>query len=220
MKIYSGPVSMFGAKAQIAAAEKGIEFDLEMVPFKLFGPQRYDPLHPEVARINPKRQVPVLVDGSLELFDSTQIFEYFEDLRPTPPLWPASIRDRARARQLEMKSDEVFFPTAFRMFGLIGQPDHPDVAEIKAATYGYYEQMERQLAGREYLAGSYSYADIAFYMAQLFAAMIGMPMRADVKELNAWRLRVGARPAVAEVAGAVVDYVKAQGAPAPAYEAA
>ncbi len=220
MKIYSGPVSMFGAKAQIAAIEKGLDFDLEMVPFNLFGAQRYDPPHPEVVRINPKRQVPVVVDGSLELFDSTQIFEYFEDLRPTPPLWPASIRDRARARQLEMKSDEVFFPTAFRMFGLIGQPDHPDIPEIRAATLAYYEEMERQLSGREYLAGAYSYADIAFYMAQLFAAVIGLPMPGALRELNAWRVRVGERPAVNAVAGAVVDYLTGKGAPAPRYEAA
>lgn len=220
MKIYSGPVSMFGAKAQIAALEKGLEVDVEMVPFKLFGAQRYDPPHPEVLRVNPKRQVPVLVDGGLELFDSTQIFEYFEDLRPTPPLWPSSIRDRARARQLEMKSDEVFFLTAFRMFALIGQPDHPDVAEIRTATLAYYDEMEKQLSGREYLAGAYSYADIAFYMAQLFAALVGIPMPGSLKELNAWRLRMAERPAVAEVAGAVVDYLKTQGAPAPRYEAA
>lgn len=220
MKIISGPVSMFGAKVQIAAAEKGLEFDLEMVPFNLFGAQRYDPLHPEVARVNPKKQVPVLLDGSLELFDSTQIFEYFEDLRPAPPLWPSSIRDRAKARLLEMKSDEVFFPTAFRMFGLIGQPDHPDVAEIRAATMAYYEEMERQLAGREYLAGPFSYADIAFYMAQLFAALVGLAMPASLKELNAWRQRVGARPAVAPVAGAVIAYLGERSVPAPVYEAA
>jgi glutathione S-transferase len=29
--LYSGPLSMFGAKAQIAALEKGVDFDLIMV---------------------------------------------------------------------------------------------------------------------------------------------------------------------------------------------
>jgi glutathione S-transferase len=32
-KILSGPLSMFGAKVQIAALEKGIPFELTMVPF-------------------------------------------------------------------------------------------------------------------------------------------------------------------------------------------
>ena len=31
--LFSGPLSMFGAKAQIAALEKGIGFELVMVPF-------------------------------------------------------------------------------------------------------------------------------------------------------------------------------------------
>lgn len=98
-RLYSGPLSMFGAKVQIAALEKGLDVELIMVPFEM---QRlYEPKHPEVVRINPKRQVPVLIHGDLEIFDSTQIFEYLEDLQPDPPLWPAAPADRARARLLE-----------------------------------------------------------------------------------------------------------------------
>src|SRR6478736_2013315 len=108
MKLYSGPLSMFGAKAEIAAREKGLDFELVMVPFEM--KTLYQPKHPEVVRINPKRQVPVLVDGDLEIFDSTQICEYFETLQPSPPLWPADAKARARARLLEHKSDEVYFP--------------------------------------------------------------------------------------------------------------
>ena len=219
MKLYSGPVSMFGAKAQIALGEKGLDFDLEMVPFALWGAKRYDPVHPEVARVNPKEQVPVLVDGETELFDSTQIFEYIEDLHPTPPLWPASIRDRATARMLELKSDEVFFPHFPRSLALLRQADEAEAAEVRAGIHAYYEAMEKQLAGREYLAGRYSYADIAFFMAQFFMAFIGQPMGAHLTQLNAWRLRVGERPAVKAVAGAVESYLQENGAPAPAYAA-
>jgi glutathione S-transferase len=32
-----------------------------------------------------------LVHGDLDIFDSTQIFEYLEDLQPTPALWPLDI---------------------------------------------------------------------------------------------------------------------------------
>jgi glutathione S-transferase len=74
--LYSGPLSMFGAKVQIAALEKGLDFDLVMVEYD--SQRGYDPKHPDVLRINPKRQVPVLVHGDLELFDSTQIFEYLD----------------------------------------------------------------------------------------------------------------------------------------------
>jgi glutathione S-transferase len=93
MTLYSGPLSMYGAKAHIAALEKGLPVNLVMVPFT--DDHRYDPKHPEVLRINPKRQVPVLVHGAVEIFDSTQIFEYFEHLQPLPPLWPADPVARA-----------------------------------------------------------------------------------------------------------------------------
>jgi glutathione S-transferase len=44
---------MFGAKAQIAALEKDVAFELIMVP--LDRNDAYEPKHPEVVRINPKR---------------------------------------------------------------------------------------------------------------------------------------------------------------------
>jgi glutathione S-transferase len=113
MRLFSGPLSMFGAKAQIAALEKGLDFELVMVPFG--ADHRYEPKHPDVLRINPKRQVPVLIHGDLEIVDSTQIFEYLEDLRPQPALWPAGTVARARARLLEHKSDEVYFPHIIRL---------------------------------------------------------------------------------------------------------
>src|SRR5271157_4729790 len=92
--LYSAPLSMFGAKVQIAALEKGLDFDLVMVPYDWH--LGYSPKHPEVLRINPKGQVPVVVHGDLEIFDSTQILEYLEDLKPTPALWPSGIGERAR----------------------------------------------------------------------------------------------------------------------------
>src|SRR6202158_114107 len=100
MTLYSGPLSMFGAKAQIAALEKGLPIAVVMVPFT--EDHRYDPRHPEVLRINPKRQVPVLIHGAVEIFDSTQIFEYFEHIQPQPPLWPAGAAARAHARLLRL----------------------------------------------------------------------------------------------------------------------
>lgn len=219
MKLYSGPLSMFGAKAQIALAEKGIDFELEMVPFTLWAARRYEPVHPEVARVNPKGQVPVLIDGQTELFDSTQIFEYLEDIHPTPPLWPASVRDRAAARQLELKSDEIFFPHFPRSLALLRQPDDAEAAAVRQGIHAYYEEMDRLLAGSDYLAAIYSYADIALFMAQFFMAFIGQPMAPELKNLNAWRRRVGERPAVSAVADAIGEFLKANGASAPAYAA-
>ncbi|WP_076999061.1 glutathione S-transferase family protein [Variovorax sp. KK3] len=213
MKLYTGPLSMFGAKAQIAALEKGIAIDAEMVPFDK--DDNYLPKHPEVLRINPKRQVPVLIDGDVELFDSTQIFEYLEDKVPSPPLWPRDVAGRARARQLEHLSDEVFFPHVIRLMGL--QHDMGSEAAVTACTAcaHFYERMDERLARADYLAGDYSFADIAFYMAQVFADRKGAGMTDATPHLLAWRERVGSRPAVRAVVGPMMRFLASQGRGVP-----
>jgi len=213
--LYSGPLSMFGAKVQIAALEKGIDFDLVMVPYD--SARGYDPKHPEVLRINPKRQVPVWKQGPLEIFDSTQIFEYLEDFKPVPALWPADPVARARARGLEHQSDEVYFPHIIRLFGL--QQDlrgATALAEIDAANR-FYVDMDRRLASNEWLAGSYSFADIAFFMAALFGERQGAVLGAATPHLLAWRQRMSQRPPVRTVVSAMAAWLRAAGRPVPAF---
>ena len=210
---------MFGAKAQIAAAEKGIDVELVMVPFAM--KSLYQPKHPDVLRINPKGQVPVLVHGALEIFDSTQIFEYFEDLQPDPPLWPRSPAARAAARLLEHKSDEVFFPPVIRLMGLQATPADPAAVAARAALSDFYDGVETFLGdGRDWLAGVYTYADIAFYMAQIFADRMGAPMHERHVRLRQWRERMGQRAAVRQVAGAMGRYLLLQNRPIPDFLAA
>jgi glutathione S-transferase len=211
MRLFSGPLSMFGAKAQIAALEKGLDVELAMVPFE----EKYEPKHPEVLRINPKQQVPVLIHGDLEIFDSTQIFEYFEDLEPEPPLWPRGPVARARARLLELKSDEVYFPHVIRLMGLQSNAQDPTAVAARRAAARFYEEMDALLADRDFLAGPYSFADIAFYMAQLFGARMGATITDATPKLLRWRDRMTARPAVRSVVGPMAAFLSSKGRPVP-----
>jgi glutathione S-transferase len=208
IRLFSGPLSMFGAKVQIAAHEKNIDFELIMVPFTM--KEGYSPKHPEVLRINPKRQVPVLIDGDLELFDSTQIFEYLEDIKPEPALWPATSAARAWSRRLEHESDEVYFPHIIKLMQLWKTPDDPAAELARAGAAAYYQTMESVLGDREFLGGEYSFADIAFYMAQLFGARWGADMTSETPRLLQWRQRMTARPAVLQVVGPMADYLRSQ----------
>jgi glutathione S-transferase len=194
---------MYGAKAQIALLEKALTVNLVMVPFTT--DHRYEPKHPEVLRINPKRQVPVLVHGEVEIFDSTQIFEYLEHLQPRPPLWPETPASRAHARLLELKSDEVFFPLVIRLMGLQDRLSEAGAREAISQLHRLYAEWDAVLGDRDYLAGEFSYADIALFMAQLFAARLGAPMNDETPRLIQWRMRVAARPAVRTVVVQFVD---------------
>ena len=213
--LYSGPLSMFGAKVQIAALEKGLDFDLVMVEYD--SQRGYDPKPPEVLRINPKRQVPVLVHGDLELFDSTQIFEYLEDLRPTPALWPRDTRERARARRLEHQSDEVYFPHVIRLMSLQNNLGDPIAVTNIEAAQAHYVQMDNILTKSTWLAGDYSFADIAFYMAALFGERQGAPITMATPKLIQWRDRMAQRSAVRQVVSAMVTWLKAANRQVPEF---
>ena len=215
LRLYSAPMSMFGMKVHVAALEKGIALELIMVPFT--DDHRYDPKHPEVLRVNPKGQVPVLLHDGVEIFDSTQILEYLEDLTPTRPLWPAERGARAEARLLEHKSDEVFFPQIVRLMGLQHDLNGEVAKAARDSACAYYLELESRLAASGYLAGSYSFADIAFYMAQVFAERLGAPMTDASQNLLKWRAAMTLRPAVAAVMRPFADYLAAHGRPIPEF---
>lgn len=215
LRFYSGPLSMFGAKAEIALREKGRTFELIMVPF--VKGDRYEPKHPEVLRVNPKGQVPVLIHGDVELFDSTQIFEYLEDAFPDPPLWPRDVKARAEARQLELKSDEIVFMNIAQLFGLEETPDDPVAVAARAKACEHYAEMEARLGGRDYLAGAFSCADIGFFMAQFFGERKGAVMTGTTPLLLEWRARMLARPAVRTVIGRMGAWLASEGRPVPGY---
>ncbi len=213
--LYSGPLSMFGMKAHIAILEKGLPVDLVMVPFT--PSHQYDPKHREVLRVNPKGQVPVLIHGDVEVFDSTQIFEYLEDICPDPHLWPTEPVMRAEARKLELQSDEVFFVHVIRLMGLQDRLESPEAQSAVSSALGWYDRMDQQLADRPFLAGDFGYADIAFFMAQVFAERMGAPMSVDTAGLWDWRARTASRPAVRKAVEPLVAFLRGQGRPVPAH---
>src|SRR5205085_12251644 len=79
----------------------------------------------------------------------------------------------------------------------------------------YHHAIDVRLSGREYIAGTFSYADIAFFMAQFFASFLGAPPPTSLAGVAAWRARVGARDSVRKVAGTMADYLRAQGLQLP-----
>ncbi len=199
MQLYSGPLSLFTAKVRIALDEKAIACELISVPFSSAG---YVPKHPEVVRLNPKAQVPVLVDGAVALYDSTLIFEYLEERYPAPPLYPRDIAGRVRCRQLEAAADEIFFPSVRELIQEVfykpdaAQRDAPRIAAALAAIAAHYARLDAELAGREFLCGPFSVADIGYFMTMLFAGSLGAPPAEAHANVVAWAARVGARPAV------------------------
>jgi glutathione S-transferase len=198
MKLYSGPLILFTAKVRIALAEKSLAYDRIEVGWNRR--DRYLPHHPDVEAINPKDQVPCLVDGDLVLYDSTVILEYLEDRHPVPPLMPREPAARARCRLLELEADEVLFP---HVWALIDSRFYPagDARGGEEATTGvvaYQARLAAALGDREFLCEQFSVADIGNVVMLSAASSLGVPVAPSLTTLAAWMERVVARSAVAE----------------------
>jgi glutathione S-transferase len=209
MKLYSGPLSLFSAKARVALGEKQLPHELVQVGWSR--QSGYAPHHPDVLALNPKGQVPILVDGDVAVYDSTLIFEYLEDRTPEPPLYPETFAGRARCRQQEAAADEIWFPHVWklieaRVYRVAGSADAADLAT--RALHAHYAGFDRELGAREYWCGAFSVADIASFILVNAAQSLGAPIPDGLERMRAWHERVAARPAVR----AVVDDMNAAAA--------
>ena len=207
MKLITGPLSMFGRKVEIALAEKGLKYEREFVPFSL--EIFYNPVHPDVLRINPKKQVPLLIDDGLEIFDSTLIFEYLEDAYPETPLWPSNVKNRTNARLIELKSDEVFFENVQMFMPHRAHAFSDEQRKLAPQNIQeFYSNWNAQLSdGRDCLCGHFTFADIAVFMAQFFATFLGQAPSEDHTHLNAWITRTSSRSSVARAVEEMTKFV-------------
>ena len=227
MLLYSGPLSLFSRKVEIALAEKGASYDRVLVPFTQT--KGYAPKHPAVIATNPKRQVPVLVDDDLTLYDSTIIIEYLDDKYPDPPLLPLEPKARARCRLLELEADEVLLlPVRDLMFR--SEPPGPDTARreeqeraaVKAegVILANYAALAEKLGAQEYFCGTFSVADIATFMNIHHCLRLGAPPLLDHENLSAWHSRLVKRPSFATVITEMAAADRELSHPVPAYRKA
>jgi len=99
VKLYDAARCPYCARARIALAEKGIEY--ETVEIDLSDRPAW------VYELNPLGKVPVLEDGVLVLPESSLIMEYLDERAPSPQLLPEDASERARARLQVLRFDDV-----------------------------------------------------------------------------------------------------------------
>ena len=192
MKLYHSPPSTNSLKVRIALLEKGLEFESVVIDLT-----KREQKAPDYLKIHPFGQVPALDDDGFVVYDSTVINEYLEDEYPHPPLLPSDSESRALARLMEDYRDNHVNPHFVTLIHEHRKAEEErDVALIREAHGNIgsaFTVLERQLQGREYLAGPFSLADIAFMPNIALLERFDVPLDPDLKNVASWIERLRTR---------------------------
>jgi RNA polymerase-associated protein len=184
LTIYDAARCPYCARVRIALADKGIDHELVAVDL--------DDRPAFIVELNPpKGRVPVLEEDSFVLPESSDINEYLEERYPDPPLLPPDAADRARARLLVHRFDELLGDPYYDLYF-----DRPGGSTERLSSA--LAALDARLTGSPYLAGrEYSLADIA-YVPWIFRAetRLGFDL-SPYEAIAAWSARLVERPAVA-----------------------
>jgi len=196
IKLYTFPPSTNSRKVRIALIEKGLEFERINIDLS-----KKEQKNPQYLKIHPFGQVPALDDEGFIIYDSTIINEYLEDEYPYPPLLPKDSEGRARARLMEDFRDTHFNPHFVEIIHEVrkpeGQKDLKLIEHAKAEITKCFERIEKELEGKEYIAGTFSLADIAYMPNIDLLERFQIPVESKYKNMLAWIERLKTRPSYA-----------------------
>ena len=181
LTLYDAARCPYCARARIALAEKGVEFETLEIDLNDRPQWIYEK--------NSTGRVPVVEEDAWILPESSVIMEYLEERYPEPPLLPADPADRALARVWIFRHDDFTKPYYALRRGEDGAAERFDeqLVTLDAA-------LERQpwLTGAEY-----GLADIAYVPWVLRARdMLGVSFD-EFPAVRSWLDRLEQRPAIA-----------------------
>jgi glutathione S-transferase len=188
--LYTAPTPN-GWKISIALEEMGLPYEVKVIDFAT-NEQKSD----WYVKLNPNGRIPALLDDDFALFESGAILIYLAE--KTGKFLPRDVQGRSRVIQWLM----------FQMSGvgpMMGQANvflryFPE--KIQAAIDRYQREvtrlfgvMDKQLATHEYIAGTYSIADMALWPWVSGYEWSGVSVD-EFAHLKRWLTLVGGRPAV------------------------
>jgi GST-like protein len=195
IELYTSPTPN-GYKVSIMLEETGLDYEIHEINLA-----KQEQKTPEFLALNPNGRIPVIVDHDRDdfvVFESGAILIYLAER--SGQLLPAEEKARSQVVQWLM----------FQMGGVGPMMGQANVfyryfeEKIPAAIHRYQHEGQRlltildhQLAGRDYLCGDYSIADIATWPWAVTHKWSGIDIEGLV-HLQAWLQRMAERPAVAK----------------------
>jgi glutathione S-transferase len=186
--------SSWSMRPWIAMKVAGIEFDEEIIPL------RQHDTKSQILMRSPAGKLPILMDGSVVVWESTAILEYLNDKFPEARLWPSDNAARAHARSVSNEMHAGF--TALRRGLSMNIKRIPSAAQVSPDVQVDIDRIVaiwidcRTRFGRDgrFLFGAFSIADAMFAPVinrlSAYAVAVPVPVRSymsSVMELPAWQ---------------------------------
>jgi glutathione S-transferase len=156
----------------------------------------YTPKHPDVLALNPKGQVPVLVDGDRRALRFDAHPRVSRGALPRAAALSARHRGTGALPATRGRPpDEILFPVVWELIDEVfygpdaGGRNVERIAGAKASISAHCERLDHALAGRDFLCGQFTVADIAYFLTLMFATSLGVPPEPTHRQLAAWSTR-------------------------------
>jgi glutathione S-transferase len=198
IKLYDFKSSPNCQRVKVVLAEKNLPY--EIVPIDL---RKQEQKTPEYLKLNPYGKVPVLVDDGTVLYESCIINEYLNEKYPNPPLMPADVGKRAKARILtDYGLAHLDGPYQKLRMETTKDPKEQNPQVIDAAKSDLrklLQHLEKELDDQPYLVGDFSLVDAA--LLPRFTRLEGFGVLPDpsLPKLGKYLQRMKDRPSVKAV---------------------
>jgi glutathione S-transferase len=193
LALYVGQGSPYAWRAFLAIEHKRLPYELKVLSFS-----NGETRTPEFIALNPRHQVPTLVDGDFVVWESAVVMEYLEEAYPAKDaatsLFPGDAKQRALIRRLAREADDYLWaegllPIAMEI--LFGGADHaPDEARIAAAKIALAKELDyfaaqmrgSFLAGDTPTAADFTLYPFLGYIARLELKKPGLAIQALIPQ--------------------------------------
>jgi len=198
LTLYDNPFSPFARKVRMVLRFKGLAY------------RSIDALaldqHAALAAVNPRAEVPVLVDGPVTVSDSADIVAYLEDRFPNPAVFPADAAQRAKARRWQRRADglldAIVHDISLWIWPTHRRSDPPPEGLLEAGRRelrAVLAELEGAIDASGFVCERLSIADLALFPHVSSLKPLGVLLDESLHpRLLAWNRRMRSEPCVRE----------------------
>src|SRR3989442_9235982 len=195
IKLYDFKSSPNCQRVKVVLAEKNLPYEIVAIDLR-----KQEQKTPDYLKLNPYGKVPVLADDSTVLYESCIINEYLNEKYPTPPLMPADLGKRAKARILIdfglNHTDGLYQKLRMELMKDPKEQNKDVINSAKADLKKLLQRFETELGDQPYLVGDFSLADAALITRFTRLEGFGVLPDSSLPRLIQYLQRMKERPSV------------------------